>query len=136
MNTPAHDLALYVVDQLGLKFGGNKPWSVHVGGEPAEPANVITFYDVGGGEPDTDEQDVTQPSIQVRVRSKDYSEAYAKQELIRDILIRPGLSPVIIAETSRFTGVMMTSDFLSLGKDENNLNLWTANYRSRRTKKE
>lgn len=136
MNSPAHDLVLYLVSQGVGAFGGEGDWSLHVSGEPATPENVITLYDTAGGDLDTDEQDVWQPSIQVRVRGKNYNAAYQKQVVIQKLLTRPGLDPVIDAETSRFTGVMMTSDVLSLGRDENKLYLLTANYRARRTEKE
>jgi hypothetical protein len=127
MKSPAHDLALHLAG-LGIgTFGADSGWSINVSTEPAEPDTVITLYDTGGDEPDTDELDLLRPTFQVRVRGDDYPVVYSKQEAIRDALILPGR---IETADSVFLGIFMTSDILAIGRDDNDRHLLTANYRS------
>lgn len=130
MNSPAHDIALYLDDMGVGVFGSASGWAIAVGAEPATPDDAITIYDTGGEDPDTDELDVDRTAIQVRVRSASYTGAYAKQDEIKDILI---LTQPIAADTSLLR-VMMTSDIMSLGRDDNNRHVLTSNYRTRRAR--
>lgn len=132
MNSPAHDIALFLAEQGEGYWGGNREWCISVNGEPASPDDAITIYDTPGGEPDTDELDIFRPSLQVRVRSHSWQKAYNKQIAIRDLLI---FDPVDAA-SSYFELIVMSSDVMSLGKDDSNRHLLTANYRARRTEKE
>jgi len=86
MNSPAHDIALYL---QSLSFGtlaASSGWAIAVAREPVAPDTTITVYDTGGQGPDTDELDEFLPDIQVRVRAPDYIAAYAKSEGIRAAL--------------------------------------------------
>ena len=135
MNSPAHDLALYLVAAGVMpNFGGAIPWSAFIAAEPDTPDETVTFYDLPGGEPDTDEMDQFTPAFQVRVRAKLWVEGYAKQEAIRDALLssRSGFE----AESSRFILVVMTSDIATIGRDDKQRHLIVANYRARREAKE
>jgi len=132
MNSPAHDVALYLASVGVGPFASAADWAINVGAEPNSPDRTITLYDVGGGDADTDELDVFVNYIQVRTRGA-YAEAYAKQRAIRQFLIHP---MKINADTSIFTAIDLTSDVGSLGMDNNNRFILTANYRTRRTEKE
>ena len=133
MNPPSLDLAKFLAGKSGLgSLHGSDSWSVHVASEPDKPYSVVTIYDTIGTEPDTDELDVFRPSFQVRVRSRDYTQAFNIQEAVRDLLI---MGPVE-TETSLFSLIVLSSDILHIGTDDNDLHLLTANYRSRRTEKE
>jgi len=125
--SPAHLLALYLAANGQGTFGGSSKWSINVSREPVAPAEAVTLYDTGGDGPDTDELDLLNSTFQVRVRSGNYAEAYAKQEAIRDLLILPA---PIVQGTAEFIGIVMTSDILAIGRDENDRHILTANYRA------
>ncbi len=131
MNPPSLDIAKYLSSQGIGVLHGSADWGIHVASEPVKPNDVVTIYDTPGSEPDTDELDEYRPSMQIRVRSSNYLSAYSKQEAIRDLLIRDR----IITETSTFYLMVLTSDILSIGRDENNRHILTANYRCRRTER-
>lgn len=132
MNSPAEDVARYLVAKGVGAFAGSGRWCVNFAAEPAAPPDdVVTVYDTGGADPDTDELD-SRPSFQVRVRCKVYKEGYAKQKEIRDFLLLT--APLLMAD-SEFTYVNMTSDILSIGRDDANRFLLTANYIGNRTSK-
>jgi hypothetical protein len=69
--------------------------------------------------------DVFRPTIMVRTRARNYNAAYAKQDAIRQLFT----ATPIIAGSSRFSGVIMSSDVISLGQDENKRHVLTSNYR-------
>ena len=131
MRSPAHDIALYIASlpMVGT-FGGTEGWSVSVGAEASSPDTTITIYDTGGSGPDTDQLDIERQSIQVRVRSGRgagaYQDAYDKQRVIRGALIN--LSEVVM-DGSRYFGMIMESEILVSGRDDNDRFLMTANYR-------
>ena len=113
--SPAHTLALHL-ESLGLGTIGQ---DLHISREPASPDFVTTLYDTGGDEADTDELDIMRPTIQVRVRSFDYAQAHARHLSIRDALH---------FTDSGFMGVFMTTDVISIGRDDNDRHLLTSNY--------
>lgn len=132
MNSPAHDLALYL---SGLMIGqfpySNGTWALSVSWEvEGPPDNAITLYDTSGTGPDTDDLNPVRVTLQVRVRSRDYPTAYSKQIEIRNALIKAAFP--IVAATSRFVGIDVQSDVMSIGVDENNRHLLVANYRALR----
>ena len=122
MRSPADDLARWLGTQGIGVFGQD----ISVGMEPASPIEVVTLYDTGGEPPDTVELDLFRSTIQVRVRSKNYAVAYNRHEQIRDTLILPGR---IDTGSSVFVEIDMTSDIASIGRDDNDRYLMTANYR-------
>lgn len=121
----AYIIADYLQDQGLGTIGGFDPWSIFVGTEPASPDEAVTIYDTGGppGNPDGP---LFNPTIQVRVRSHDYLAGYNRAVVIRDILILPTSR---IMGDWRCTGVWLASDVTKIGQDDNNRNLFTANYR-------
>lgn len=130
MNSPAHDVALLLVAGGVGTLPWTTGWAVSLALEPASPDNAVTVYDTGGQDPDTDELDLKRPTFQIRVRSKSYLDAYAKQVEIRNLLI---FQQPIVAADSVFVGISMTSDILAIGRDESSRHILTANYQAIRT---
>jgi hypothetical protein len=126
MLSPAADLQSFIATVAG-------GWSVFVGVRPDTPDNCIAIYDTGGDGPDTDELEDYLPTVQVAARSADYASAYDRMEAIRNLLIQT--QPIEVTD-SIFPYVMMQSEILSIGRDERNRHILTANYRCRRNLKE
>ena len=122
MISAAHDVAKY----LAAQGAGTFPGTLSVSVEPMTPVDVTTIYDTGGEPPDTDQQDLLRSTFQVRTRSVDYETGYSKQTQIRDLLILPGR---IVTADSAFVMISMTSDIASIGRDDQDRYLMTANYR-------
>lgn len=123
--SPAQEIAfLLAIEGFGV-VGAMSGWSISISGEPAEPATAITIYDTGGQAPETDEMDVLRPTFQVRVRGPKYSDAYEKQKAVRKFLTKH--APVVIA-TVQCIQFVMTSEIMSLGRDDNDRHVLTANY--------
>lgn len=130
MRSTADDLAGYLDANSVGTLAAATGWSISFGMEPASPETAITLYDTGGLEPDTDQLDVLRPSIQVRVRGSDYRAAYAKQVAIRDLL---HAMPETVIEGTLYLAVTASSDILSIGRDDNDRFILTANYRVMRS---
>lgn len=133
MNSPADDIARLLAATLtpGGDIGGNLPFCINFAAEPDAPDDTITIYDTPGGEPDTDELDEYQIAFQVRIRCKVHAAGYAKHEAIRNLLILPVVP--IVAASSKFLFITLTSDIGSLGRDDGNRHILVANYSARRT---
>lgn len=127
--SPAHELALYLESQGVGVFGGNTDWSLHVSREPASPDNVITLYDTPGSAPANYGIQLRQPSIQVRVRAANYAAGMTKQEEIFSLLNQIQTEEI---GGSIYLGVYLTTDFQSIGRDDNDRHLLTANYQVQR----
>jgi hypothetical protein len=127
MTTPAYEIAQYLHSRLFGVFAGQSEltWSINVSQEPAQPNQTITVYDQGGGPKDTDELDLQNASIQIRVRSKNYLEGYDKLEDIATSLT--DASP-LETETLYFVGVEMVSNISHIGRDDNDRHLFVANF--------
>lgn len=123
--SPAHELALYLQSEGVGTFGQD----IHVSREPVSPGNVVTLYDTGGSAPANYDIELRQPTIQVRVRDVSYPAAQAKQEQIFGILNDIKTQAI---EGSTYLGVWMTTDILSIGRDDNDRHLLTANYQVQR----
>lgn len=121
----AADLAAYIVSLGGWTLGGSGDWAVYVGEEPATPDNVVTFYDTGGAFANPEGQ-FQNPTIQIRVRSRDYLAGYTKAAALRDLLILPR---DFIFGDWHYSGVVLTTDVAKIGKGPNNCNLFTVNFR-------
>lgn len=131
MRSTAHDIALYLEAQGFGTFAGTTSWAINVSREPNSPDDAITVYDTGGGEalPDIT---LYEPTIQVRVRSQSYTDAYAKAEAIRDLLILPTTRTLGASSDTFYIGIWLQSDILSIGRDDNDRHLLTTNYRIQR----
>lgn len=134
MKSPAHDVAIFIAGKSGLgSLGGTTDWRVGVGSEPTSPPNAITLYDTGGPGPDTDQMDEFEVTFQVRVRCTLYSDGYQRHVDIKNLLI---YDTPLVMDTSIFSGIEMTTEPQSLGRDDGDRDIIVANYRGRRTAKE
>lgn len=132
MNSPAHDLALALATQGVGVWAGDTGWGINAAVEPTSPDTAITLFDTGGFGLDTDDLSPELPTFQVRVRAGDFPAAYTKQDDIKKLLTQNSID----CETSVFSLIVMTSNIISLGMDQNNRYVLVANYRSWRTSKE
>ena len=113
-NPASFDIATFLAAQ-GVGTVGT---DIFVGREPSEPAFIISIFDVGGISPNPkflrDE-----PQVQCRVRGEvnDYNNAFAKAQLIKDILL--GAQPQDLNGTD-YVLFTQIGEILSLGYDENN----------------
>ena len=90
MNASSVDIMRMLEDYsdsaLGLSFGID----LFIGREPTKPDNCVTIFDTPGGPPqltlDEDNDDYYYPSIQIRVRNRDYRAGWALIENIRTVL--------------------------------------------------
>jgi hypothetical protein len=128
LNSAAVDISGHLAANGIGSFAGNPShvWSINVAREPVEPANCVTVYDTGGQGPDTDELDIHQPTIQIRVRSKVYIEGYEKQRVIQSVL--HSIRQTTIGLTNYLSCVAET-DITYIGASDNDFYLFTANYR-------
>jgi hypothetical protein len=127
MNSPAHDLAQYLISQGHGTVTANEGWAISVSLEPALPKNVVTLYDTGGAEPDTDQLNLYRPTVQVRTRSRYDPEGWNKQDGIRSLF--HAVSGLVLGDT-RYAGITAETDIAHIGNtDGDELYLFTCNYR-------
>jgi hypothetical protein len=86
MNPASKDLcAMLAAAGLGLSFGTN----LFIGWEPTAPDNAVTIYDTPGFSPNstlTKGEETWLPSIQVRVRNRDYLMGWTLINSIKEVL--------------------------------------------------
>ena len=129
MKSPAHDTALFLAALADFgAFGGASGWPVYVGREPLSPVDVVTVYDTGGL-PDVLVDDVSEPSIQVRVRSEDYVQGYAKAQAARQAL---QAATGVTIEGGQVVQWIGQGNILYIGRDDQDRCLFTDNYRMMR----
>lgn len=84
MNAPSEDIKDMLIAEsgLGLTFAQN----LFISKEKTDPDQIVVIYDTFGGMPDLtmDQQIYERPSIQIKVRSRDYSQGY---NLINEIYL-------------------------------------------------
>lgn len=133
MRSPAHDVAVYLADQGVGTFGGNLGWSINVSREPDKPDRCVTLYDTGGAEAFAEIKLFT-PSFQVRVRAETggYAAAYDKQAEIRDLLIDLQNTELGVSNETYYLGIWLEGEIISVGRDDNDRHILTANYRAER----
>ena len=129
MKSPAHDTALFLAALADFgTFGGASGWPVYVGREPLSPVDVVTVYDTGGL-PDVLVDDVSEPSIQVRVRAADYVQGYAKAQAARRAL---QAATGVTIEGGQVVQWIGQGNILYIGRDDQDRCLFTDNYRMMR----
>ena len=130
MRSPAHDIAVFLA---GGGFGAIGQ-ELHISREPVSPDFVTTLYDTGGNDPVLVTENLRQPTLQIRVRGFDYAACYERQE---DIFLALSVDVTDFETTDyRYVGCWLTSDIISIGRDDNDRHLLTANYRLERHAKE
>lgn len=127
MSTAFHMARLLEANGLGT-FAGTTSWAIAVAMEPEKPVKMITLYDTGGQGPDTAEMDLDRCEFQVRVRALNYVEAFVKMRAVRSFLL--SAIPITTVEQVAYKGIYVTSDILSVGKDDNDRFILTCNFRT------
>lgn len=127
MSSPAEDIADLLSDST--INAGTLGANLFVGEEPAQPINCVSVFDTGGFDSDA-EYDYQRPTVMVRVRNVRYNTGYSLAKRIRDGL--HGLSNIEIND-SRIIGVWLMGDINGIGKDNNQHQIFTINFRLHRT---
>lgn len=126
MSSPADDIARYFADQGIGPFGTNADWCINVGRLALNVDRAIAVYDTGGPDPlEVEDTEMRQPTIQVRVRSDSYPEAYEKQQAMFLLLAVPVTQDI---GEHRYVAINLQSDILDIGRDDNDRVNLTANY--------
>lgn len=121
MSSPAYEIAQYLANSGYGVWAATNPqdWSINVNVEPEIPDLTITLRDDGGSEPDTDELDIQELQMMVRIRSSrrgaEYLVAYQKAEEIRDALIY--VAPLVLGDLY-IVGIRMVNAITNLGRDQ------------------
>lgn len=123
--SPAHDIAVWLGDNGHGTFAGNSGWAISVGTEPAKPESCITLYDTGGGVDQPDAQ-FDDPTMQIRVRHKDYETGYEKIFSVTRALTLP---TALETTDYHYSGFNVFTDIAMIGKDDNDRCIFTANLR-------
>lgn len=109
---------------LDLTFGTN----LFIGTEPVEPDNVVTLYDTYGWAPDP-KFDYENPTLQVRVRDRDYATGWG---VAHDIKMSLHNRYEETWTSTRYLAIFGTSDVFFIGRDEHDRFLFTVNFRAQR----
>jgi hypothetical protein len=123
LNSPAEVVAyLIIAKALGTQVDANEAWPVAVGDELNEPDDTITTYDTGSQSSDRDMvtgQQLEQYSIQVRVRSKLYTDGWLKLNEIAKVFDEDVyLETITIGDnTYRLHAISRRGGVLSLGRE-------------------
>lgn len=129
MSAPTIDMKnlLLLAPALGT-FGTNpniNAYSIFIGREPATPDKTVTLYDTAGEAPNP-KWLLDYPRFQVRVRGKQYEDAYNQCEAVKSRLL--GLPSQDLGGI-RYDGIYVVIDTTFLMTDENQRFIFTASYR-------
>lgn len=127
--SPAYEIAQHLQAHGIGTFGAESGWSINVSREPPAPDKTVTLYDTGGLDVIQVDADLRAPFIQVRVRSRNYLEAFDKHEAIYQLLAVPMEQEI---GEHHYIGIWRQGDIADLGRDDNDRHLITANYRINR----
>jgi len=83
MQSPSVDIKdMLIAESIGLTLGQN----LFIGKEKTDPDDIVVIYDIYGGMPDLtmDQRTYERPSVQIKVRTRDYEAGWT---LINDIYL-------------------------------------------------
>ncbi len=128
MNQVTEDMKNLLVSASVGSFGASTGWTINVGVEPVKPTTAITLYDTGGSQPgytfDNSIEPVRGDQFQIRVRSKDYKDGYAKILECVKVLAQVGMFSV---SNVLYHNIFQMSEIASIGQNESNQFIWTVN---------
>ena len=132
MTSPAQITRLALI---AAELSGPSSWPAFVSQQPVSPPDdVLSVYDTGGGSPLQMEDGLRRPTVQVRVRSRNYQTGWDKADAIaRDLVLE---SPMAIntaadddPEVNEYvTGFFLQGDIFFAGHDSEGLFLFTVNF--------
>ena len=120
------DVAKLLVDEGLGRTDGKR--SLFVGVEPTRKKgglNVVTIYDTGGIDL-SDRLAIDNDTIQFRSRNADYLDGYSKLDVIKRFL---EAKESVVVNSTRYVGFWIVGGIVYIGKDDNDLFLWTLNMR-------
>lgn len=95
--------------------------NLYIGNLPATPDNAVSIRNSGGYPRSLSGSFVEEPTFQVRIRNASYVTGLALCETIAGLLHGKTTTKLLMIEQQ--------SDILDLGRDENDRNEWTINFR-------
>lgn len=121
--------AMDIADRLSVLGLGVRAatidWAISVSREPEDPATTITVFDTGSLDYDTDELDMIERDIQIRVRAQDYDDAASKCTEIIDAL----KTDTFTAGGKRYMQIRLVSGPMHIGfTEDHDWPLLTMNY--------
>ena len=132
MNLPSEDIkAILVAAGLSLTFSTN----LFIGLEPVAPTNCVTIYDTPGSKPNSTlslagrfiskNENIYNPSIQIKVRNNSYVTGGILINQIKDVL--HNLSNEVWGGTL-YLLIQCNQEPFSLGPDVNGKHQWVVNF--------
>lgn len=100
--------------------------NVYLGSMPDTPDNMVGIFATGGYPRDLSGNMVEEPTVMVKVRNTSYSTGETLCDTIKDALhgqnnVTKNGHDILLIEQQ--------SDVLNLGRDENNRQMWSVNFR-------
>lgn len=132
--SPAEEVARYLADNAIGTLAASAGWGVFFSRMPDEPDTAICCIDSGGSGPLVYDEEIREPSIEIRIRGTDPEANHDKAEEIFALLCETGgiPGPARTIGDGLYFSFWMDSDFIDLGRDENERHRVTSNYRCNR----
>jgi len=130
MNPITEDIKDFLVEAGAGEFGVIKEsvWGIFIGKEPDEPTNTITLYITPGivEKQMNNDRHFYHSAFQIRVRSNNYKQAYAKTVECSDALDRIG-SSVNEQTNTIYNNIVIDDEPLPLPKDTKSRSIFVVN---------
>ena len=128
MSAPAKDMRDILVAAGVGQSGGEAAWGIFYPNEPSVPHECVTIRDTGGQSPEylLDGTTHANPSVQIRVRARDYDAGFAKCKEIEAAL--GGRAPET-ANGTPYAGFWQTGSTNHIGADAQERPIFTLNFR-------
>lgn len=132
--SPAEEVARFLADSGIGTLAGAASWGITFSRMPDKPDDSICCIDNAGGPVVVYDEEIREPAIEIRVRGRDATDVFDKAQEIFALLCEPGglPSPARTMGDSLYLGFWIDSDFIDLGRDENERARLSANYRCNR----
>ena len=105
--------------------------NVYLGSMPNSPDIAVALYATGGYPRDLSGTMVEEPTFQVKVRHATYSTGETLCNTIKDLLHGQNNKTIGSGVTARkILLIAQEGDVLNLGRDENNRQMWSMNFRA------
>jgi len=129
MNASSKDIAEYL-ESSAAGTGFTLSTDLFYSNIPDKPNQCVCIYDTGGFDQDPISEVYEKPTIQAMCRANSYDAAYTLAQSVKealDLLINMEIN------STRYVAIWQMSDILDLGKDKNNRDLVSINFRIHRT---
>ena len=123
MTTPAGDIAAFFDQESLGTLGASAQWGIFYGTEPAISHDTVTIYDTGGTQ-SAIWNDMAEPTVQIRVKAKDYDAGYTKIAECRDLLVK---AHGFTINGYYYASAWLISDAAKIGRDDANKDIFVVN---------